>query len=679
MTDRLITLLILFAFLLVACEQTPQGNDDDRVITPASVSQTDPTNTPLPSPVPTDTPAPTVTPVPATDVPAPTDEPPTATAEPTATIEGVPELSEDSTVIRITVASANLRAGPGLEFDTVGVVLFNDAFITLEQDDTGLWYLVELNDGTTGWVTASVTEEVSPEVFAALISTPDAAEDATPEPVEDVEPTPTPSPTPVLARVSFTSVNLRSGPGLEFPVIGYVFQDDIYAVEEQDDTGTWLRITLNDGTNGWIAASTTTLGIDTAAVNDEETASGNLGFGTSSDEAREAGFATVIASDPSLVASDSTANSGSTNTAPSTGSTNNTGATNTGATNNNTTSADNTDTANNTEATTNVPPATADNSATADNTPTTDVPIPATDGAVADNTSNAGGTNNDGGIAPSGSRVPTTNIGGAGDDNPQTPLYPGSTLYYDENNSGFGAGIAIAPSGPDPRVLQDDPTKSDVSAGYQPSKDFLPGKPRIMLIGDGITSGTRAMPNGYRRSLYNMIKEGGHWFDFVGTMNTHTSPQDFDSDHEGHVNYRADQILAGLSKWAGLYPPDVVVIHVGTNDLLQGQSVESTIQDIQLIIQTIRFHNPNVKIVLSHLIPTTDSWVNGLINKLNAQLNGISWSQNTGNSPIYVVSQHRNFRASQDTYDGIHPNAQGSEKMARNIYQTLNRLFLVSK
>lgn len=683
MTDRLITLLVLFALLLVACDQT--AGDGERVITPAAISQTDPTNTPLPSPIPTDTPAPTVTPLPATDVPTPTEEPTaTATPEPTATIEGVPELNEDSTVIRITVASANLRAGPGLSFDTVGVVLFNDAFVVVEQDETGLWYLVQLNDGTTGWVTASVTEEVSPEVFAALISTPDAAEEAaaTSEP-EEVGPTPTPSPTPLLAQVVFPSVNLRNGPGLEFDIIGFVFEDDVYRVEEQDDTGFWLRVTLNDGTSGWIAASTTTLGIDSVVTNDEDGATGevatsntagNRGFGTTTQENAAAGFATVVASDPSLIPSGNTVNTGSTSSS---------------TTANNTTPSSNTNTTGNTGATANVDTGSnVDTTTSTDSTTTTDVPIsddstislpiPATDGAVVSGVTDLPGANN-GGIIPSGSRVPVTNIGGAGDDNPQTPLYPGSNLYYDENNSGYGAGIAIAPSGPDPIILREDPTKSDVSAGHQPSRDFLPGKPRIMLIGDGITSGTRVMSNGYRRSLYNMIKDGGHWFDFVGTMNTHTNPQDYDSDHEGHVNYRADQVLAGLSRWAGLYPPDVVVIHIGTNDLLQGQSVESTIQDVQLIIQTIRYHNPNVKVILSHIIPTTDSWVNGLINKYNAQLNGISWSQNTGNSPIYVVSQHKNFRAELDTYDGIHPNAQGADKIARNIYQTLNRLFLVSK
>lgn len=654
MTDRLITLLVLFAFLLAACEQSPE--EAERVITPASISQTDATNTPLPSPIPTDTPIPTVTLLPATALPTATNVPPTATAEPTATIEGVPELTEDSTVIRITVASANLRAGPGLEFETVGVVLFNDAFITLDQDETGLWYLVQLNDGTTGWVTVSVTEEVSPEVFAALISTPDAAEEETDESEEVVEPTPTPSPTPILAQVQFPSVNLRSGPSLEFPVIGYVFEDDIYIVEDQDDSGSWIQVTVNDGTTGWIATSTTSLGTDAIASSSDDGApvvagdnSANRGFGTTTEENATAGFATVAASEPDLVSSGS-GGAVVQNDQSSVGQT-----------------TDST-------ATTTNPPVSTDGSV--DNT--TAVPIPATDGDVVSGVTTLPSVN-DGGILPSGSRVPITNLGGGGDDNPRTPIYAGSNLYFDENNSGYGAGIAIAPSGPDPRVLQEDPTKSDVSAGHQPSRDFLPGKPRIMLIGDGITSGTRVMSNGYRRALYNMIKDGGHWFDFVGTMNTHTNPQDFDSDHEGHVNYRADQVLAGLSQWAGLYPPDVAVIHIGTNDLLQGQSVESTVQDVQLIIQTLRYHNPNIKIVLSHIIPTTDSWVNGLINKYNAQLNGISWSQNTGNSPIYIVSQHKGFRAALDTYDGIHPNAQGADKIARNIYQTLNRLFLVSK
>ena len=666
MTDKLTILLVLFALLLSGCEQSASATDD-RVITPAAVTQNEATNTPLPSPIPTDTPEPTVTPEPtiAQPTPEPTEEP---TPEPTATVEGVPaDLSDDDTVIRITVASANLRAGPGLTFETVGVVLFNDAFVVVEQDDSGLWYLVQLNDGTTGWVTASVTEEVSPEVFAALISTPDAA-DITPEP-EDEEPAPTqtpvPTPTAVLAQVEPSSVNLRAGPGTNFDVIGYVFGGDVYVVEDQNDTGTWLQITLNDGTTGWVATSTTSLGSSSpvAGASDD----GAEGEVIAANPADNRGFSTGAPVPSSNDTASTTTGTGSGGSGNAVGSTVNTTPAESAA--GGTVASGN-----------NVGESEAGGAASGDNSEdvAANVPLPSADSVVVSGVTNQPGVNN-GGIAPSGSRVPVTNVGGQGDDNPRTPIYPGSSLFYDEDGSGFGAGIAVAPSGPDPIISQSQPSKSDVSAGHQPSKDFLPGKPRIMLLGDGITSGTRVMSNGYRRELYNKIEAGGHWFDFVGTMNTHTNPQDFDSDHEGHVNYRADQVLAGVTRWAGLYPPDVVVLMVGTNDLLQGQSVESTVQDIQLIIQTLRYHNPNVKIILSHVPLTTDSWVNGLINKLNVQLNAISWSQNTGNSPIYVVSQHNRWRAAQDTYDGIHPNAQGGEKLARNIYGALNRLFLVNK
>ncbi len=70
----------------------------------------------------------------------------------------------------------------------------------------------------------------------------------TPEP-----PTPTPEPKPE-ALVSNPRVNVRSGPGAEFPVLGQALQGQRLAIIGRDLDGLWWQICCFDGQTGWLAA-----------------------------------------------------------------------------------------------------------------------------------------------------------------------------------------------------------------------------------------------------------------------------------------------------------------------------------------------------------------------------------------------------------------------------------------
>lgn len=98
-----------------------------------------PTTTATPSPLPTETAVPTIS----------VTIPPTATLTATA----VPLLQ-----VRIIVAAANLRDGPGTNFAVIGTLLENDRVELLEQTEDGTWYQVRLADGSLGWIGSSVGE-----------------------------------------------------------------------------------------------------------------------------------------------------------------------------------------------------------------------------------------------------------------------------------------------------------------------------------------------------------------------------------------------------------------------------------------------------------------------------------------------------------------------------------------
>src|SRR5690349_21135106 len=93
------------------------------------------------------------------------------------------------------------------------------------------------------------------------------------------------------------------------------------------------------------------------------------------------------------------------------------------------------------------------------------------------------------------------------------------------------------------------------------------GGVRVMPLGDSITEGTQ-VPGGYRIGLWQRLVAGGYRVDFVGSQ--YNGPSTLgDHDHEGHPGWRIDQIDANITGWLQSTTPHTVLLHIGTNDVLQ--------------------------------------------------------------------------------------------------------------
>lgn len=158
--------------------------------------------------------------------PSAPDQPP-APDEPTAT----PTPPSDFTGVTATVnADANLRSGPGLEFDRLDGVNFGTQVTVVGKSANSEWY--RLDSGA--WLFAALIDEVLDvpvlDESGAPISTP-----AEPVPGQTVANTP---------------ANLRAGPGIEFDVIGSAAVGEVLDVVAQDSTGEWLKL----ASGSWIFA-----------------------------------------------------------------------------------------------------------------------------------------------------------------------------------------------------------------------------------------------------------------------------------------------------------------------------------------------------------------------------------------------------------------------------------------
>lgn len=190
----------------------------------------------------------------------------------------------------------------------------------------------------------------------------------------------------------------------------------------------------------------------------------------------------------------------------------------------------------------------------------------------------------------------------------------------------------------------------------------------ILPLGDSITHGGNGdggvvYPT-YRAWLYQDLGKLGYDVDFVGSLDQPVPPVGSDPHNEGHSAYTAGQVLAELPAWLGAYPPpEVALIHLGTNDAVQGIPAGRTRSDLQGIVAVLRARNPSMTILVAQIIPTSVSSINTRIEALNGEIAGLS-TLSTPQSQVIVVDQYAGYDGVADNqHGGVHPLTSGEQKM----------------
>ncbi len=194
-----------------------------------------------------------------------------------------------------------------------------------------------------------------------------------------------------------------------------------------------------------------------------------------------------------------------------------------------------------------------------------------------------------------------------------------------------------------------------------------------MPLGDSITESSTGLAS-YRFYLWKRLSESGYRVDFVGSMRGvrggRPSQTDFDQDHEGHTGWRADEVLANISGWATAAHPDVVLIHLGTNDLWRREPISETVAEISAIIDRLRAANPRSKILVAHIIPSSLPALREIV-AYNRALAKMVADKSTTASPVAAVDLATDFDPVAMTSDGVHPNDVGERFMAERWFAAL--------
>ncbi|KAK7960347.1 GDSL-like Lipase/Acylhydrolase [Apiospora saccharicola] len=197
------------------------------------------------------------------------------------------------------------------------------------------------------------------------------------------------------------------------------------------------------------------------------------------------------------------------------------------------------------------------------------------------------------------------------------------------------------------------------------------GKVKVMLLGDSITQITC-----WRPKVWTQLASAGlsgerrlrrqHQRSRVQVRH---SPSGFDRDHEGHSGWQAYDIARNnIAGWVQNTRPDVLQFMLGTNDVNIGKrGVQAILDAYTTILTTTRGANPNVKVIIDKMIPT--SWSDATIESVNSAIPAWASQHSTTASPIVVAdcSRAAGFTNAMLQQDGVHPNDLGDQFIAQQV------------
>jgi lysophospholipase L1-like esterase len=208
----------------------------------------------------------------------------------------------------------------------------------------------------------------------------------------------------------------------------------------------------------------------------------------------------------------------------------------------------------------------------------------------------------------------------------------------------------------------------------------------IMPLGDSLTQGEGSSDEGgYRTFLWKQYQKYGYRVKFVGTQSS--GPGDIDTHNEGHPGWRIDQISAHVVYWLTLYRPQVILLLIGTNDILQRRDLRHISNRLSLLIDRITFILPQSTLLVASVPPLSDSRLYAKQNRsypssVDFNANVVAYNATIPSIVRSAVAQGKHVQYVDmydvvpvyDIEDGIHPNDAGYAFMGNAWYTALTKV-----
>ena len=227
-----------------------------------------------------------------------------------------------------------------------------------------------------------------------------------------------------------------------------------------------------------------------------------------------------------------------------------------------------------------------------------------------------------------------------------------------------------------------------------------PSPLKIMPAGDSITYGVGSTGTGddleetgggYRKPLWNSLDGAGYSIDFVGRENEPVFTDFDDNEHEGHKGIAVKGLRDVIGFRLQNYPADVVLIHLGTNDI-NNNGGANAIDDLNILLDNIDIYedsNSHVTVILAQIINRPCDLSNPVnscdirynqTSALNDDIATLVQNRVNAGDDIRLVNMEDDTgldysATSFDFFDTIHPTNAGYAKMAAVWFNELDAYF----
>lgn len=146
--------------------------------------------------------------------------------------------------IKQTYNRVNVRSGPSMEHSVIETPPGGTLLQPLDQYDQ--WHRARLPDGTIGWIHRSIIRQldvpmpVVKEIRSNLPPLKESVEQTFPDRIRQRP----------HVIITADAVNVRQGPGTQFPIINRAYRYERYRLLARD--GNWYRVDMPNGTTAWI-------------------------------------------------------------------------------------------------------------------------------------------------------------------------------------------------------------------------------------------------------------------------------------------------------------------------------------------------------------------------------------------------------------------------------------------
>jgi len=209
------------------------------------------------------------------------------------------------------------------------------------------------------------------------------------------------------------------------------------------------------------------------------------------------------------------------------------------------------------------------------------------------------------------------------------------------------------------------------------------GPTRIMPLGDSITQGINGSlaekyQSSYRSSLWNLLNNADYDINFVGSQSQgYALLPSFDYNHEGYAWWTSQNIASHVYGFLANNPPDIILLHIGSNDVSPNQSNSSSVSGLNNILNQIdyyeRDYNHPIRVILTTIIQRTTyhqtlrDYNRNLINLANTRIAN-------GDKITLIDMEYGAGFTNHDYSDSVHPDGSGYHKMANVWFNALKNI-----